>query len=157
MLERRDWQDKGSLMSTALDGSAPLDLFLWSFYLYLVCLVSFSHFQFRGFVSVCLTARRMRYKINLYPCFVVFPPPWQYMSVISRPVWFQAFQWMPPFANFRLLFFATQCRPLALCVSFPLSPLCSPPHTHTGRYTIYPNVLHFKTPLLSPCCFVQHN
>lgn len=53
---------------------------------------------------MCLTARRMRYKINLYPGFVMFPPPWQYMSVITRPVWFQAFRWVPPFANFCLLF-----------------------------------------------------
>lgn len=53
---------------------------------------------------MCLTARRMRYKMYLYPGFVVFPPPWQCMSVISRPVGFQAFRWVHSFANFRLLF-----------------------------------------------------
>lgn len=43
---------------------------------------------------VCLTARRTRRKkINLYPrVFVALPPPRQCVSVISRPVWFQAFQ-----------------------------------------------------------------
>ena len=44
------------------------------FYLYLLASFYFL-FQFTGFVSVCLTARRMRYEINLYPGFVVFPAP----------------------------------------------------------------------------------
>lgn len=31
-----------------------------------------------------------------------------------------------------------------------LSLLCSPPHTHTECYTIYPNVLHFQPHYLAP-------
>lgn len=90
-------------------------------------------FQFTGFVSV-FTARRMRYKINLYPGFVVFPPPWQCMSVISRPVWFQAFRWVPPFANFRLLFLPhnTAHSPT---VSLSLSLLAAPRLTPTQGVT----------------------
>lgn len=53
---------------------------------------------------MCLTARRMRYKIYLYPVFVVFPPPWQCVSVISWPLRFQAFGRVRSFANFGLLF-----------------------------------------------------
>lgn len=51
-----------------------------------------------------LTVRRMRYKTNLYPIVVVFSLSRQCMSVISCPVWIQGFRWVPPFANFYLLF-----------------------------------------------------
>lgn len=78
---------------------------------------------------MCLTARRMRYKIHLYPGFVVFPPTWQCMSVISRPVWFQAFRWVPSFANFRLLFLphnTAHSPSLSLSLSLLSSPCLTP-------------------------------
>lgn len=134
MFERRDWQNKGSLTSAALYGYTPIDLSLWSLLPLSACLAFFFFFQFTGFVSVCLTARRMRYKINLYPGFVVFPPPWQCMSVISRPVWFQAFQWVPPFANFRLLFLPHNAAH-SPSVSLSLSLLSAPRLTPTQGVT----------------------
>lgn len=129
MFERRDWQNKGRLTGAALYGYTPIDLSLWSLLPLSACLVFIFLFQFTGFVSVCLTARRMRYKINLYPGFVVFPPPWQCVSVISRPVWFQAFQWVPTFANFRLLFLphnAAHSPSVSLSLSLPSAPRLTP-------------------------------
>lgn len=123
------WEEnKGSLTRTALYCYAPISLSLWSLLPLSACLGFFFLFQFTGFVSVCLTVRRMRYKINLYPRFVVIPPRQQCMSVISWPVWFQAFRWVPPFANFCLLFLPhnTAHSP---SVSLSLSPLpASHPH-----------------------------
>lgn len=58
-------------------------------------------------------------KINLYPCFVALPPPWQCMSAISRPVWIRAFQRMRPFANVCLLFSPYNAAH-SPCVSLPL-------------------------------------
>lgn len=96
--------------------------------------LGFSLFQFTGFVSVWLAVRRMKYKINLHPCFVALPPPWQCMSVISRPVWFQAFQWGPPFANFCLLFLPHNAAH-SPSVSLALSLLSTPHLTPTQGVT----------------------
>lgn len=51
-------------------------------------------FQFGGFAAVLSDGEEdAAEKINLYPrVFVALPPLRQCVSVISRPVWFQAFQ-----------------------------------------------------------------
>lgn len=102
---------------------------------------------------LCLSrARRMRYEINLYPLFVALPPNAQCVSVISRNASFQSSGRLLRVPTFRLLFSLQNT-----AHSGPAVSVLSHSTPTQGVTQFPPNVLRFKNPLLSPCCFVRRN